>query len=61
MFVPPLIANLDEFRQRISTALQTQADRILDICEIGHEIHISLNFSFKVGSIILMLFNIKPV
>ena len=38
-----------------------QAERILNICEIGYEIHISLKFLFKYGGIILILFNIKPV
>ena len=35
----------------------SQAKHILNMCEI----HISLNFSFKFGEIILILFNIKPV
>ena len=39
----------------------SQAERILNTCENGYEIHISLNFSFNFGEIILILFNIKPV
>ena len=39
----------------------SQAERILNIFEIGYEIHISLNFSFRFGGIILILLNIKPV
>ena len=39
----------------------SQAEHILNMCEIGYEIHISLNFSFKFGGIIVILFNIKPV
>ena len=39
----------------------SQTERILNICEIGYEIHQSLNFSFKLGGIILILLNIKPV
>ena len=52
---------------KVQTTAQTekmcavsQAERILNMCEIGYEIHISLNFSFKFGGIILILFNIKP-
>ena len=37
------------------------SERILDMYEIGHKIHISMNFSFILGGIILILFNIKPV
>ena len=83
MYVPPLPANLDELKQRITTALQTatqdscsvfgrswsielacdvyQAERILNIYEIGYEIHISLNFLFIFGVKMLIMFNIKPV
>ena len=43
------------------TCAVSQAERILNMCEIGYEIHISLNFSFKFGGIILILFNMKPV
>ena len=39
----------------------SQAVCILNIGEIGYEIHISLNFSFIFEGIILILFNIKPV
>ena len=39
----------------------SQAYRILNMCEIGYEILTSLNFSFKFGGIILILFNNKPV
>ena len=38
-----------------------QAERIFHMCEIGYEILISLNFSFKFGGLILILFNIEPV
>ena len=31
----------------------------LNMCEIGYEIHTSLNFSMKFGGIILIYFNIK--
>ena len=34
---------------------------ILNMCEIGYEIHISLTFSFKFGGVIFILFSIKPV
>ena len=43
------------------TCVRSQAEQILDMCEIEYEIHIYLNFSFKLGGIILILFNIKPV
>ena len=43
------------------TCAVSQAERILNMCEIGYEIHLSLNFSFKFGGIILILLNIKPV
>ena len=36
-----------------------QAEYIFKLCEIGYEIHISLNFLFKFGGIILILFSIK--
>ena len=39
----------------------SQAEHILNMCEIGYEIHISLNFSLKFGVVVLILFNIKPV
>ena len=42
------------------TCVMSQTESILIMCEIGYEIHISLNFSFKCGRIILILFNIKP-
>ena len=32
----------------------------MNILEIGYDIHISLNFSFKFGGIILILLYIKP-
>ena len=35
-------------------------ERILNMCEISYENHISPNFSLKFGEIILILFN-KPV
>ena len=43
------------------TCAVSQAERILIMCEIGYEIHNSLNFSFKFSGIIHILFNIKPV
>ena len=43
------------------TCAVSLAERILNMSEIGYEIHTSLNFSFKFGGIILILFNIKPV
>ena len=39
----------------------SQAVRMLNISEIGYEIRISLNFSFKFRGIILILFKIWPV
>ena len=39
----------------------SQAERILNMCDISYEIHISHNFSFKFGGIILILFIIRPV
>ena len=42
------------------TCAVSQAQRIMNMCEIDYEIHISLYFSFKSGGIILILFNIKP-
>ena len=42
------------------TCAVSQAERILNMCEIGYDIHISLNFSFKFGGIIPILLNIKP-
>ena len=52
--------------QRIWEELEYRIDMcrvsgILNIFEIGYEIHISLNFSFKFGGIILILINIKSV
>ena len=38
----------------------SQAEHILKMCEIGHEIHISRNLSFRFGGIILILLIIKP-
>ena len=47
------------------TCAVSRARHILNMCEIRYENHISLNFSFKFGGIILeewiILFNIKPV
>ena len=43
------------------TCAVSQVEHILNLCEIGYEIHIFFNFSFKFGGIILILFNIKPV
>ena len=43
------------------TCAMSQAERIFNMCEIGYGIHISLNFSFKFGGIILILFDIKLV
>ena len=43
------------------TCALSQEERILNIFEIGYEIHMSLNFSFCFGGIILILFNIRPV
>ena len=43
------------------TCAVPQVERILDMCEISYEIHISLNFSFIFGGIILILFDIKPL
>ena len=43
------------------TCAVSQAERMLNMCEIGYIIHISLNFSFYLGGIILILSNIKPV
>ena len=42
------------------TCAVAQVKRILNMCEIGYEIHISLNFSIKFVGIILILFSIKP-
>ena len=47
--------------QTVLTCAVSQAERMLNVCEIGYEIHIYLSFSFKFGGIILILFNIKPV
>ena len=38
----------------------SQAERILNMCEIGYEIHIFLCFSLRFKEIILILFIIKP-
>ena len=43
------------------TCAMSQTECILNIFEIGYEIHISLNFSFKFGELILILFDIKAV
>ena len=43
------------------TCAVSLAGRILNMCQIGYDIHISLNFSFEFGGIILMLFIIMPV
>ena len=43
------------------TPKKSQAERILNIFEIGYEIHISMLFSSKFGGIIIVLFNIKPL
>ena len=43
------------------TCAVSQTERILNMCETGNEIHISLNCLFKFGGIILILINIKPV
>ena len=43
------------------TCAVSQAECILKMCEIGYIIHISLNFSFKFGGLVLILFNVKPV
>ena len=40
------------------TCAVSQAERILNMREVGYEIHISLNVSFKFGALILRLFNI---
>ena len=70
VYDPPLPVNLEELRQRISTALQTVIQDMLQrvweeleyqIFEIGYEIHISLNFSIKFGAIIFSLFTITTV
>ena len=43
------------------TCAVSQAEHILNNCEIGYDMHTSLNFSFKFGWIVLILFSIKPV
>ena len=43
------------------TCAVSQAERILNMCEIGYEIHISLNSSFILDGIILMSFNVRLV
>ena len=43
------------------TCAVSQAKRILNMCEISYEIHISQNLPFQCGGIILILFKIKPV
>ena len=43
------------------TCAVSQAEQILNMCEIGDEIHISLNISFQCGGIILILYSNKPV
>ena len=49
------------YAQAEYTCAVSQAERILNMCVFGYEIHIFLNFSFKFGGIILILFIIKPV
>ena len=52
-----------ESKQKAKTELTcavSQAEHISNMCEIGHEIHISPNLSFKFGGVIPILFNIKP-
>ena len=49
----------EKYLDRIVSAM-SKAERILSMCEIGYEIHISMNFSLKFGGIIPILFNIKP-
>ena len=39
----------------------SQAESMLNMCDICYEIHMSQNSSFKFGEIILILFYIKPV
>ena len=39
----------------------SQAECILSVCEIGYVIHMSLNFSFKLGGVVIILFYIKSV
>ena len=43
------------------TRAMSEVERISNMCEIGYEMNISLNFSLKFGGIILILFNINPV
>ena len=50
-----------EKAQTVLTCAVSQAEHILNMCEICYEIHISLSFSFQFGGIIHILFNIKPV
>ena len=42
------------------TCAVSQPERVLNMCAIGYDIHISLYMSFKFGGIILVLLNIKP-
>ena len=46
---------------KAQTELISAVSLVERIFEIGYEIHISLNFSFKLEGIILISFNIKPV
>ena len=43
------------------TCATSQAERILNICEIFHRTLIPLNFLFKFREINLILLNIKPI
>ena len=45
--------------ENVLTCVVSQAERILNMCEIGYEIHISHIVSFKLRGIALILFNIK--
>ena len=46
--------------QTKDTYAMSQVEHIMNMSEIGYEIHISLNFSLKFGGIIPVLFNIMP-
>ena len=48
----------DKRKHKVTCAV-SQVEHILNMCEIGYEIHISLNFPFKFEGIILILFSIK--
>ena len=43
------------------TCAVSQTERVLNIFEISYEIHNAVNFSFKFGGLILILFYMKPV